>query len=171
MQPDPRSFPQRKRCYNSQVPSWLLVFSFLPRSSIRLAFSRPPLHILYLNSPFPDYGFPFAPLGCLAWPPAQISTLSVPQSTWSFWEDHFPSCMYSVLPPEVPAFTPPRSPCTTTLNRGLWQPGKGMSQKKNMPHGKVYLFPPNTHLKEMSQAYPENWVRVLALPSYISTFR
>lgn len=117
------------------------------------------------------YGFAFAPLGCLAWPLAQISTHSVPQPSQSFGRTIFLHAC-SAFPSKVPAFTPPCTPCTTPLNRGLWQLGKGMSQKKNMPHGKLYLYTPNTYLRGMSQAYPENWERAAA-PSFPTsvTFR
>lgn len=110
---------------------------------------------------------PLCPLGLFGLATRPDSYTFCPPVITVIWEDYFPSCMFSV-PPEVPAFTPPRPPCTTPLNRGLWQPGKGMSQKKNMPHGKLDLFPSHTQLKEMSQAYPENWVRVAApLPTSV----
>ena len=137
----PWSPPQRKQSYNSQVPSWL--FSFMHCNGICLALSRPPSIYFIWTPPWLPLGSPgfvhiLSPshhghLGGL------FSFMHVQCSPWS-------SCVYS--------------PSYHSIK--LWPTGKGTSQKKNMPHGKLYLFPPNTHLKEMSQAYPENWERVAA---------
>lgn len=43
----------------------------------------------YSNSPIPGCGFPFAPLGCLSWSLAHISSHSVPQSSQSFGKTVF----------------------------------------------------------------------------------
>lgn len=148
-----------------QLPGSLLAFSVFHSFSVMTFVSPHPVHspyTLFDLPPFTGYGFFFAPLGCLAWLPAQISTHSVPQSSQSFGRTVFLHAC-SVFPLKFLHLLPPCLLCTTPLNRGLWQLGKGMSQKKNMPHGKLYLFPPNTYLREMSQAYPENWVRVAAL--------
>lgn len=109
---------------------------------------------------------PPAPMHCLAWPLAQICKCFVLQSSRSFGK--------AILLHTCPLFPlkflhllPLRPLCTTPLNSGFWQQGKGKGQKKNMPHGKLYLFPLNTYLKEMSQAHPENWVRVtVSLPTW-----
>lgn len=147
-----------------------LRFSYFHFSSVMAFVSPCPVHPPYTLFELPLFLSMASPLPpqavCLGCPPRLVHILS-PQSPWPFGRTIFPSCMFS-LPPEVPPFTPPRPPRTTTLNRGLWQPGAGMSQQENVPHGKLYLFFPNAHLTEMSQAYPENWVRVAATPSHIS---
>lgn len=144
---------QRKRSYNYQVPSWpFWIFIF----ALQCRFSRLVSSLYFIWTPlFPDLALPLPPWAVwLGISPRLVHFLS--PSHHGHLGGLF-SFMHVVSPREVPPSTPPCPPCPTPLKRGLWQPGKGMSQKKNMmPHGKLYLFPPNTYLKEMSQAYPEN---------------
>lgn len=107
---------------------------------VRLVLSHP--QILHFKAPFPNYNFPFAPLGCLAWLLAQINTRCGPQPSKPFGRTTLP------FPKHVECFTLHSSLTPCLLCTSPWPE---MSQKKKIPHGKLFLFPSITYLTEMSQ--------------------
>ena len=116
MQSDPGRLLGEKHFDKSQVPSWLLLFSFLRCNGVCLALSCPPSLYFTWTLPFSDYGFPFDPPCCFSWPLASVSTHSVPQSSQSFGMTIF---LLSVSPQSSSMSSPSSSLYHYTKQRSL----------------------------------------------------
>lgn len=97
-QPEPNPLLWGSTTTNPRFPPGVSDFHFCTVMAYVYACHVNPTYTLF-ELLFPALCFPFAPMGCLAWPLAQISTYSVPQSSQSFGRTIFHHTC-SLFPPK-----------------------------------------------------------------------